>query len=258
PRTALYHEYGPTEATVWSTVGECAEAAADGPGASRSVPIGRPIPGVRAFLLDRRLEPVPIGVPGELYIGGHGVALGYLGRSELTAEAFVPDPFGPVPGARLYKTGDRARFLPDGEVEFLGRADDQVKVRGYRIEPGEIEAVLAQHPSLRQGAVVVQEPAPGDRRLVAFVVAEPGEVVLVGDLRAFLRQRLPPYMVPAAIVALEALPLTPNGKVDRRALQAAPAGGAGQPAPVLGRGARPPGRAGPRASPGDDIERRVA
>ncbi|PYS94472.1 MAG: hypothetical protein DMF50_12430, partial [Acidobacteria bacterium] len=258
PRTALYNEYGPTEATVWSTVGECAEAAADGPGASRSVPIGRPIPGVRAFLLDRRLEPVPIGVPGELYIGGHGVALGYLGRSELTAEAFVPDPFGPVPGARLYKTGDRARFLPDGEVEFLGRADDQVKVRGYRIEPGEIEAVLAQHPSLRQGAVVVQEPAPGDRRLVAFVVAEPGEVVLVGDLRAFLRQRLPPYMVPAAIVALEALPLTPNGKVDRRALQAAPAGGAGQPAPALGRGARPPGRAGPRASPRDDIERRVA
>ncbi|HEY0784050.1 MAG TPA: thioesterase domain-containing protein, partial [Thermoanaerobaculia bacterium] len=214
-----------------------------------SVPIGRPIPGARVHLLDGRLEPVPIGVPGELYVGGGGVAQGYLSRPERTAEAFLPDPWSGEPGARLYRTGDLARLLPDGTLDLLGRADRQVKVRGYRIEPGEIEAALVEHVYLRQSAVVVQEPAPGDRRLLAFVVPEPGEVVLAGDLRAFLKQRLPPYMVPAAIVALDALPLTPNGKVDRRALQAMRIEDAGRTASATG---------STEAPPRDDLERRLA
>ena len=196
------------------------EAAAGAAIAPRIVPIGRPIPGARVYALDRNLDPVPVGVPGELYVGGDGVARGYHRRPDRTAGVFLPDPWSAEPGARLYRTGDRARFLPDGGLEFLGRVDDQVKLRGYRIEPGEVEAVLGQHMYIRESAVVVQEPAPGDRRLVAFVVPEPGEVVLAGDLRSFVGQKLPPYMVPSAIVALEMLPRTPNGKVDRRALQA--------------------------------------
>ena len=180
---------------------------------------------------------------------GAGVARGYLCRPELTAEVFLPDPWSGNRGARLYRTGDLGRFLADGSIEFLGRVDHQVKLRGYRIEPGEIEAVLAQHISVHESAVVVQEQGPGDARLVAFVVPEAGEVVLSGDLRAFLKQKLPAYMVPSAIVALDALPTTPNGKVDRRALQTTRAGDTGR------RAARQTTRA---SGPGDDIERRLA
>jgi amino acid adenylation domain-containing protein len=255
PGAALFNEYGPTEGTVWSTVHECGASLTGAGSAPPRVPIGRPIPGTRVYLLDRNLDPVPAGVAGELYIGGEGVAAGYLRRPDLSAAVFVPDPFGGEPGARLYRTGDAARFLPDGNLEFLGRSDDQVKLRGYRIEPGEIEAVLAQHMYVQTSAVVVQEPVPGDRRLVAFVVPEPGEVVLAGDLRSFLKQKLPPHMVPSAIVALESLPLTANGKIDRRALQARPIGvEATAPAAV----ARPAGRASAPAPPRDDVERRLA
>jgi acyl carrier protein len=164
------------------------------------------------------LEPVAVGVPGELCVGGVGLARGYLGQPEMTAQKFVPDPFSGRSGARLYRTGDRVRSLPDGNIEFLGRADEQVKIRGIRIELGEIEAVLGQHTGVTEVAVVVQERAPGDKRLVAYVVA-PGEPSPTdSELREFLRGKLPEHMVPAVYVPLEALPLTANGKLDRRAL----------------------------------------
>jgi acyl carrier protein len=182
------------------------------------IPIGRPIANVQHYLLDGQGQPVPIGVPGELYIGGVGLARGYLNRPALTAEQFVPHPFSTAPGARLYKTGDRARYLPTGDVEYLGRVDQQVKLRGFRIELGEIEAALAQHPDVHEGVVLVREESPGDQRLVAYVVPRAAPGPAGSSLRRFLRQTLPDYMVPAAIVLLERLPLTPNGKVDRRAL----------------------------------------
>jgi amino acid adenylation domain-containing protein/non-ribosomal peptide synthase protein (TIGR01720 family) len=215
PGVALANEYGPTEGTVWSSA--CFLTA--GPGASPVVPIGRPVANVRLYRLDRGMRPVPAGIHGELWIGGGLLARGYLGRPELTAERFLPDPFAGTPGARLYRTGDRVRALPDGALDFLGRIDHQVKVRGFRIELGEIEAALAALPGVRQAAAVVREDAPGDRRLVAYVAGD-ATLGTPDELRAALRERLPDYMVPAALVALPALPLTANGKVDRKALPA--------------------------------------
>ncbi|HEX8212567.1 MAG TPA: amino acid adenylation domain-containing protein [Longimicrobium sp.] len=214
--------YGPTEVCIdatWHRV----TGAEEGEG----IPIGRPVAGVRAYVLDAALRPVPTGVPGELYLGGAQVARGYLGRPGLTASRFVPDPYAAEPGARMYRTGDRVRWRAGGELDFLGRVDDQVKLRGFRIEPGEIEEALRAEPGVRDAVVVVREDTPGDRRLVAYVVA----VADPAALRDAVRARLPEYMVPAAVVVLDALPLTPNGKVDRKALPAPEYGGRGYVGP---------------------------
>ncbi|HEX2091633.1 MAG TPA: amino acid adenylation domain-containing protein, partial [Longimicrobiaceae bacterium] len=210
----LLNAYGPTETTVTATLFEVPRSPAD---LGERVPIGRVLPGRRARVLDGEMQPVPVGVPGELYLGGAGVARGYLGRPDLTAERFIPDPFGEA-GARLYRTGDRARWREDGVLEYLGRVDLQVKVRGYRIEPGEIEAVLTEHPGVREAAVMVREDGAGEGRLVGYVAAEEG--VTGAELREAARRRLPEYMVPAAVLVLDALPLTPTGKLDRRRLPA--------------------------------------
>jgi acyl carrier protein len=164
------------------------------------------------------MQPVPGGVTGELYIGGDGLARGYLNRPELTAEKFVSNPFSEEPEARLYKTGDLARYFPDGNIEFLGRIDAQIKIRGFRIELGEIEAVLGMHPAIRETVVSVSEHQAGDKRLVAYVVPEQKSIISTTELRGFLKQKLPDYMIPSAFVVLDSLPLTPNGKVDRKAL----------------------------------------
>lgn len=206
--------YGPTEATIYATCGLCT--------AGVPVTIGRPIGNVRLYLLDARLQPVPRGVAGELYIGGAGVARGYLGRPELTAERFIPDPFSAVPGARLYRTGDLARYLPDGQLEFLGRVDQQVKIRGFRIELGEVEAALGACPEVREAVVLVREESAGGKFLVAYAVPHEGRALEEAVLRAFLKKSLPEYMVPSAFVSCERLPLTAHGKVDRAALLARP------------------------------------
>ncbi|HEX6038731.1 non-ribosomal peptide synthetase [Longimicrobium sp.] len=210
----LVNSYGPTEATVVATRHDV--AAGDEAGAE--VPIGRPIHGVRARVLDAALQPVPDGFPGELFLGGAGVARGYLGQPGLTAARFVPDPLAEEPGARMYATGDLARRRGDGALEFAGRLDAQVKVRGYRVEPGEVEAALLRHPEVAAAAVAVHEHAPGERRLVAYVEPRGAPAPPVRELREFLGELLPEWMVPAAFVLLPALPLTPGGKVDRRAL----------------------------------------
>jgi acyl-CoA synthetase (AMP-forming)/AMP-acid ligase II len=232
PDASLYNEYGPTESTVWSTA--CRLSTSE---RYSVVPIGRPIPFARNYILDARLQPAPIGVAGELYIGGAGVVPGYLNRPELTAERFIEamdwaletgSPRGiahtktsdrqPV---RIYRTGDLARYRPDGNIEFLGRTDHQVKIRGYRIELGEVEAALSRCNRVREVAVATHPGVRGDLRLVAYLVADEAEGPRpgAGELRTFLRTGLPDYMIPSAFVFLEKLPLTANGKVDRRALQ---------------------------------------
>ncbi len=213
--------YGITETTVHVTYRPITMADVE---AETGSVIGVPIPDLAVYLLDRYGKLVPVGVPGELYVGGGGVGRGYLNRPELTAARFVPDPFTGTPGARLYRSGDLARRLPDGDLEYLGRLDHQVKIRGFRIELGEIEAALAQHPAVREVVALVREDRPGDRRLVAYIRTDGHPTALAAELRAHAKERLPEYMVPAAIVALDALPLTGNGKVDRAALPAPEAG----------------------------------
>ncbi|MFC8452110.1 amino acid adenylation domain-containing protein [Kitasatospora sp. NPDC057223] len=221
--------YGPTEATVTCLLHPVPEVPAEGDAAG-TLPLGRPVPGTRAHILDADLRPVPVGVPGELYLGGVRLARGYHRRPDLTAERFVPDPFAAEPGRRLYRTGDLTRHRPDGTIEFLGRIDHQVKVRGLRIELGEIEAALARHPALQEAVVTAPQTAPGERRLAAYLVARPGsQVPDVAELREHLRALLPEYMIPSVWVPLDALPLTASKKVDRKALpdaSAALAGGA--------------------------------
>jgi amino acid adenylation domain-containing protein len=216
-RGVLINGYGPTESTTFTCTHAMSEAAEVGD----SVLIGRPISNTQVYLLGPGLEPQPVGVAGELYIGGEGLARGYLGRPELTAERFIPNPFG-EPGTRLYRTGDRARYLQDGSIDFLGRLDQQIKIRGFRIELGEVEAAVAAVDGVREAVVVAQDgPGVGGRRLVAYVVA--AAEVTPGEIRAQLRERLPEYMVPANVVMLDELPLTANGKVDREALPKATA-----------------------------------
>ncbi|MEV1176803.1 amino acid adenylation domain-containing protein, partial [Nonomuraea sp. NPDC049784] len=221
-RTAgLWNLYGPTETTIWSSVQELAEGTA--------VSIGRPVANTRMYVLDQHMALAPAGVPGELFIGGAGVARGYHDRPGLTAERFVADPFG-LPGARLYRTGDRVRWRADGELEYLGRLDHQVKIRGFRIEPGEVEGALRAHPEV-SAAIVVARQDDGDRRLVAYVV--PADLRAgtppAGELRAFLRRTLPDHLVPTVFAELAAIPLMPNGKIDRAALPAPESGPHGEP-----------------------------
>jgi amino acid adenylation domain-containing protein len=207
----LWNLYGPTETTIWSTLERVQRSAP-------LITVGRPIANTQIYVVDTQGRHVPVGIPGEIWIGGAGVALGYHGRPDLTADRFVPDTFIGGPDATLYRTGDLGRLLPDGRLEHLGRLDHQVKIRGFRIELGEIETVLGTHDAVRQCVVVAREAAPGDLRLVAYVAYQPGEDLTVSEVRRHLRKELPDYMIPSVVVALEAVPLTPNGKVDRKAL----------------------------------------
>ncbi len=237
--------YGPTEATVLACTFAVASGderwalAEQGEVSAARVPIGRPVGNLTAYLLDGQGNPVPVGVAGELCLGGAGIARGYRGRPALTAERFVPDPFGAAPGGRLYRTGDLARYLPDGTIDFLGRSDQQLKIRGFRVEAGEIEAALRAHPAVRE-CVVIGSGDDGSKRLVGYVVTG-WDAPSAHNLRQFLAQRLPAYMVPSAFVVMDALPLTPNGKVDRSAL----------PEPITGQADRDE----PDARPATDAER---
>ena len=215
-RVVVLNEYGPTETAVTATMHAVQLHE------SIRAPIGRPLANVRVYVLDGQGNPVPMGVSGEIHIGGDGVARGYLNRPELTAEKFMVDPFSEEPGARMYKTGDLGRWRKDGTIEYLGRNDFQVKIRGFRVELGEIEARLSELPAVREVVVLAREDLPGDKRLVAYWTVQEGteeaEVPTLEQLRDHLKAGLPAYMVPAAFVKLEAMPLTPNGKVDRKAL----------------------------------------
>jgi acyl-CoA synthetase (AMP-forming)/AMP-acid ligase II/acyl carrier protein len=208
---SLWNMYGPTETTIWSAVNKLDDK--EGP-----VLIGFPIANTQIYILDQHLQPVPVGVPGELHIGGDGLARGYLNRPELTAERFIPNPFNDMMGSRLYKTGDLAKYLPDGNIEVLGRLDFQVKVRGFRIELGDIESALEQHPAVKDAIVLASEDDPGGKRLVGYIVSKEIMEFSIIELRNYLKEKLPEYMVPSAFVSLKELPLTPNGKVDRKAL----------------------------------------
>ncbi|MEN9519381.1 MAG: NcpA, partial [Cyanobacteriota bacterium] len=217
PECKIINHYGPTEATVGVLTNEV-ERVPD-TRQSSTVPIGRPLANTQIYILDSNKQPVPIGVPGELHIGGDGLARGYLNRPELTAEKFIPNPFSDDSQARVYKTGDKARYLSDGNIEYLGRLDNQVKIRGFRIEMGEVEAVLSQYPNVKQTKVIAREDnTPGEQRLVAYLVVNVEQNPSTRELRQFLKPKLPDYMMPAAFVYLDTLPLTPNGKIDRRAL----------------------------------------
>jgi amino acid adenylation domain-containing protein len=210
----LVHLYGPTEGTTLSSWYEIEKVPAD----ARTIPIGQSVSNTELWVLDQYGHVLPVGVPGELFIGGDGLAREYLKHPKLTAEKFVPHPFSNEPGARLYRTGDLVRYLSDGNIDFLGRMDQQVKIRGFRIELGEIEAVLNEHTAVRESVVLVRDDVPGEKRLVAYVVADSGAIV--NELRSWLRERLPEYFVPTFFIVLDKLPLTANGKVDRRALPA--------------------------------------
>jgi amino acid adenylation domain-containing protein/thioester reductase-like protein len=220
---SLWNMYGPTETTIWSAIYKVE------PG-NTQVPIGRPIDNTQIYLVEPQepgklqpLKPVPIGTPGELLIGGDGLARGYRNRAELNSEKFIPNPFSNKPGDRLYRTGDLARYLPDGKISFIGRIDDQVKIRGFRIELGDIEAALSQHPDVREAVVVATEDNSPDKRLVGYLVGEPStQRLCLRDLRSFLQEKLPRYMIPSVFVLMDSLPLTPNGKVDRRSLSRSP------------------------------------
>lgn len=213
PNTRIINEYGPTETVVGCCVYEVSEQTS----LSGAILIGRPIANTQLYLLDENQKLVPIGVPGELYIGGAGVARGYLNRPELTQQRFIPNPFSDEPNSRLYKTGDLARYLPDGNIEYLGRIDHQVKIRGFRIELEEIESLLAQHPLVNSVTVIAREDQPGDKRLVGYIVPQE-QAPTSSELRQFLQEKLPEYMIPSAFLMLEVIPLTAHGKVDRQAL----------------------------------------
>jgi amino acid adenylation domain-containing protein len=214
PETQIINGYGPTESTTFTC---CHPIPRQIQTTIESIPIGRPIANTQVYILDQYLQPVPVGVPGELHIGGAGLALGYLNRPELTNEKFISNPFE---NSKLYKTGDLARYLPDGNIEYIGRIDNQAKIRGFRIELGEVEVALSQHSHVQISCVIVREDTPGDKRLVAYVVAQKGVTLTTSELRQFLGNKLPGYMIPSAFVILESLPLTANGKVDRHALKA--------------------------------------
>lgn len=214
PHTRIINEYGPTETVVGCCIYEVLAQQPSGP----QIPIGRPIANTQIYLLDACLQPVPIGLPGEIYIGGHGVAYGYLNRAALTAERFIPNPFSIEPGTRLYKTGDLACYLPDGNITFLGRRDYQVKIRGFRVELGEIDTVLRQHPLVQDCVTLLREDVPNDKRLIAYVTTRQEQEVDPRDLQTYLQARLPDHMLPSLFLCLKSLPLTPNGKLDRQAL----------------------------------------
>src|SRR5581483_1685219 len=216
-RCEILNHYGPTETTVGSLTLRLNEYDRKN---SSTIPIGRPTANTQVYILDAEQQPVPVGVVGELYIAGAGVTAGYLNQPERTAERFLPNPFGNDSNAKMYRTGDLARYDEAGRVEFLGRGDDQVKIRGFRIELGEIEAVLAKHAAVKQAAVLAKEDERGDKRLVGYVVAHREHTVSCDELKAYLQQQLPDYMVPSAIVQLAKIPLTANGKIDRQALPA--------------------------------------